>query len=61
MRHLACVVDGRDDGENHLISSIWNLVGAYWTILQIQKGKLPKELYDMEDKIILPDSYNQKT
>lgn len=59
-RHLACVMDGKDD-ENHLIASIWNLVGAYWTILQTQNGKLPKELYDLKDKIVLPDPYNQKT
>lgn len=58
-RHLACVIDGKDD-ENHLISAIWNLVGAYWTILQIQNGKLPKELYDLEDKVILPNPYVQK-
>jgi hypothetical protein len=56
MRHLAQVIDGRDD-ENHLISAIWNLFCAYQTILWIQEGKLPKELYDMPRKIKLPDPY----
>jgi hypothetical protein len=57
MRHLMMVMDGKDD-ENHLISSIWNLVCAYETILLIQEDKLPKELYDIPRKITLPDPYN---
>jgi len=58
MRHAAQVVDGRND-ENHLIAAIWNLCCAYQTILWIQEGKLPAELYDMPHKITLPDPYGQ--
>ena len=56
MRHLAQVIDGMDD-ENHLISAIWNLFCAYQTILWIQDGVLPSELYDMPRKIKLPLPY----
>lgn len=56
MRHLAQVIDGRDD-ENHLIAAIWNLFCAYQTILWIQEGKFPKELYDLPRKITLPNPY----
>lgn len=56
MRHLAQVIDGKDD-ENHLISAIWNLFCAYETILRIQDGKLPPELFDLPRKIILPSPY----
>jgi len=56
MRHLTQVIDGKND-ENHLISAIWNLCCAYQTILWIQDGKLPEELYDLPYKITLPDPY----
>lgn len=59
MRHLAQVIDGRDD-ENHLIAAIWNLFCAYQTILWIQEGKLPEELYDLPRKITLPNPYATK-
>lgn len=56
MRHLAQVIDGCDD-ENHLIAAIWNLVCAYQTILRIQRGELPAELYDLPRKVKLPFPY----
>lgn len=59
MRHLAQVIDGKDD-ENHLIAAIWNLFCAYQTILWIQSGELPPELYDMPKKIKLPNPYNSQ-
>src|SRR3989304_4244711 len=49
MRHLTQVIDGRDD-ENNLVAAIWNLMCAYQTILWIQEGKLPENLYDMPRK-----------
>lgn len=58
IRHAAQVIDGRND-ENHLIAAIWNLVCAYQTILWIQEGKRPKELYDLPRKITLPDPYGE--
>lgn len=58
MRHLAQVIDGKDD-ENHAISAIWNMVCAYQTILWIQEGKLPESLYDMPRKIKLPYPYEK--
>lgn len=58
MRHLAQVVDGKND-ENHLISAIWNLFCAYATILWIQEGKLPEELHDMPRKTVLPNPYGK--
>jgi len=57
-RHLHAVIDGLND-ENHLISAIWNLVGAYETILRIQRGWLPEELNDMPRKTILPEVYDE--
>lgn len=59
MRHLAQVIDGRND-ENHLIAAIWNLFCAYQTILWIQEGKLPKKLNDLPRKTTLPNPYNSK-
>jgi hypothetical protein len=56
MRHAAQVIDGRDD-ENHLIAAIWNLCCAYQTILWIQRGERPKELYDLPKKVKLPEPY----
>lgn len=56
MRHLAQVIDGRDD-ENHLIAALWNVSCAYQTILWIQEGKLPETLYNMPRKVRLPDPY----
>lgn len=58
MRHLAQVIDGRDD-ENHLISALWNITCAYQTILWIQQGKLPEKLYNLPRKVKLPPSYQQ--
>lgn len=59
MRHLAQFIDGEDDGENHLISAIWNLASVYETILRIQQGRLPENLYDLPRKIILPSVYSK--
>jgi len=58
IRHAAQVIDGRND-ENHLIAAIWNLLCAYQTILWIQEGKRPAELYDLPRKITLPDPYGE--
>lgn len=55
-RHLGQAILGMDD-ENHMIAAIWNMFCAYQTILWVQQGKLPKELYDMPNKIVLPDPY----
>jgi hypothetical protein len=52
LRHAFQFVEGRED-ENHLIAAIWNLMCAYDTILRIQEGKLPEELYDLPAKITL--------
>ena len=59
LRHAAEVVDGIDE-ENHLIAAIWNLVCAYETILRIQEGRLPPELYDLPRKVRLPNPYEAK-
>jgi len=56
MRHLFQFLDGMDD-ENHLVSAFWNIASAYETILRIQKGELPAELYDLPKKAKLPDVY----
>ena len=58
MRHFLQFVNGHED-ENHLAAAMWNLVCAYETILRIQKGELPKELYDLPKKVTLPDPYTQ--
>jgi len=60
MRHVAQVIDGMDD-ENHLISAIWNLFCAYESILRIQEGRLPEDLYDMPRKVKLPNPYQAST
>ena len=52
IRHAFQVLEGLND-ENHLIASIWNLVCAYDTILRIQEGDLPQELYDLPRKVEL--------
>jgi len=57
MRHLFQFLDGIDDGENHLVSALWNIASLYETILRIQKGELPEELYDLPKKIKLPEAY----
>ena len=57
MRHLAQVIDGRDD-ENHLIAALWNVCCAYQTILWIQEKRLPKYLYDLPKKVKLPNPYH---
>ncbi len=59
LRHIFDVMDGLND-ENHLMSAIWNLVCAYETILRIQQEKLPKGLYDLPNKIILPSVYKEE-
>ena len=59
LRHTFQFVDGCDD-ENHLIASIWNLICAAETILRIQRCKLPEELYDLPNKVKLPDPYETK-
>ena len=58
MRHLAQVIDGRDD-ENHLIAALWNVTCAYQTLLWIQQGKLPDKLYNLPRKVKLPAVYQQ--
>jgi hypothetical protein len=57
IRHLSQVIDGKDD-ENHAVAALWNIVCAYQTILWIQEGKLPLDLYDVPKKITLPDPYS---
>ena len=59
LRHIFQVIDGKED-ENHLIASLWNLACAYETILRIQEGQLPKELYDLPKQIKLPSPYPEK-
>ena len=46
IRHLFQFMSGLED-ENHLIASIWNIVGAYETLKRIDKGILPEELDDL--------------
>lgn len=58
IRHLGQVVDGMND-ENHFIAGIWNAVCGYETLLRIQEGRLPIELYDLPRKITLPDPYGR--
>lgn len=53
LRHAFQFLDGMDD-ENHLVAAIWNFVCAYETVLRIQKGMLPEELYDLPRKVKLP-------
>jgi len=53
LRHAFQFLDGEDD-ENHLISAIWNLMGAYETVKRIQEGRLPKKLYNLPRKVKLP-------
>lgn len=61
LRHAFQFKDGPDDGENHLIAALWNIACAYETILRIQQGKLPKELYDLPMRADLPDPYENVT
>lgn len=53
LRHTIQFLDGQSD-ENHLIAALWNLACAYETLLRIQKGALPEELYDLPRKVTLP-------
>ena len=53
LRHIFLFIDGQND-ENHLIAAIWNLVCAYETILRIQHRLLPKDLYNLPNKVTLP-------
>lgn len=55
-RHLNKFIAGLAD-ENHLVAAIWNLHCVYATILRIQKGLLPEELFNLPNKIQLPDPY----
>jgi len=57
VRHANSFLAGIKDGENHLIAAIWNFFCMYETILRIQKGQLPKKLYDLPFKLELPDPY----
>ena len=57
MRHIFQFLDGEDDGENHLVSALWNIASCYETILRIQQGRLPEELYDLPRNIPLPLVY----
>ena len=59
IRHLLQFEDGCED-ENHLVAALWNLMCAYETILRIQNGKLSQELYDLPNKVTLPDPYDVK-
>jgi hypothetical protein len=59
VRHVAQVIDGRND-ENHLIAALWNVACAYQTILWIQSGKLPADLYDLPRKVTLPMPYGNE-
>lgn len=54
LRHTFQFLDGKND-ENHLIAAIWNLVCTYETILRIQSEILPESLYDLPNKITLPE------
>jgi len=56
LRHIFQFMDGTDD-ENHLISALWNIASCYETILRIQQGRLPAELYDFPLKVTLPSVY----
>jgi hypothetical protein len=56
LRHINQFLDGQDD-ENHLIAGLWNIFCAYETILRIQNGRLPKELYNLPFKVVLSDPY----
>jgi len=58
-RHHGQWIGGHMDEYNHPIADIWNEVCAYQTILWIQEGKLPLELYDMPNKVVLPDPYGR--
>jgi len=54
LRHTFQFLEGRDD-ENHLVSAIWNLLCVYETIIRIQRGKLPENLYNLPKKSKLPE------
>lgn len=56
-RHLAQLMDGHEDGENHAISALWNMACFYATKLWIQEGKLPESLDDMKTKMTIPNPY----
>jgi len=53
MRHMVQFYLGLEV-ENHLISAIWNFICLYQTILWIQRGELPEDLYNLPYKSILP-------
>jgi hypothetical protein len=52
VRHVYEFLEGKGE-ENHLISAIWNLFCLYETILRIQEGELPGELYDLPVEVKL--------
>lgn len=58
-RHYYQFGEGMMDEYNHLIAAIWNGVCMHQTILWIQEGKLPLDLYDMPNKVVLPDPYGR--
>uniref|UniRef100_A0A6H1ZPN0 dATP/dGTP diphosphohydrolase N-terminal domain-containing protein n=1 Tax=viral metagenome TaxID=1070528 RepID=A0A6H1ZPN0_9ZZZZ len=47
MRHSTEFFLGLEDGENHLIAAIWNLMGLYELKKRIEFGLLPSELDDI--------------
>ena len=59
MRHLCQFVDGQDD-ENHLVAALWNIACAYQTVLWVQHGRLPTDLYDLPNKATLPMPYGDR-
>ena len=52
MRHQVEFYMG-ETNENHLIAAIWNLVSMYQTILWIEKGELPIDLYNLPRRVKL--------
>ena len=49
MRHLLAAIEG-DESEDHLAACLWNASCWMWTETQIKKGRLPKELDDLEHR-----------
>lgn len=46
-RHLSQFAMGIEDGENHLIAAVWNIVGLNETKRRIEYGILPTDLDDL--------------
>lgn len=53
-RHMTQFQMGMND-ENHLVAAYWNIASLYQTVLWIQRGELPEELYNMPNKVCLPE------